>query len=70
MQQRMLWSAFTLSFYGFHCASECLSLTWSNDLTDIHILIELHQSKTNLFQREQSTHIYPTTLSTCPVLAL
>jgi len=67
----MLWSAFTLSFYRFFHASECLSLTWSYViLTDTHVLIELRQSKTNPFQREQCIHIYPTTLSTCPVHAL
>jgi len=64
----MLWSAFTLSFYEFLHASECLSLTRSNViLTDTHILIELHQSKINPFQREQFIHIYPTTSCTCPV---
>jgi len=71
LEQRMLWSTFTLSFYWFLHASECLSLTWSNViLTDTHVLIELCQSKTNLFWRRQSIHIYPTTLSACPVCAL
>jgi len=71
LEQRMLWSAFTLSFYGFLCASECLSLTWSDVIiTDTHVLIELCQSKTNPFRRRQSIYIYPTTSSTCPVRAL
>ena len=66
----MLWSAFTLSFYGFLCASECLSLTWSDvTITDTHVLIELCQSKTDPFWREQSIRIYPTSLSTCQVRA-
>ena len=42
LEQRMLWSAFTISFYGFLHASECLSLTRSNIiLTDTRVLIEL-----------------------------
>ena len=49
-KQRMLRSLFTLSFYGFLHASECLSLTWS-DIKRIgnHLVIELHQSKTDPF---------------------
>ena len=67
----MLWSSFTLSFYGFLCASECLSLTWSDiTMDDNHLVIELHQSKTDPFRRGQSIHIYFTNSSTCPVCAL
>ena len=63
-QQCMLWSSFTLSFYGFLCASECLSLTWSDiTLAEDHVLVELHQSKTDPFRRGQSVHIFqPTNL--------
>ena len=50
-EQCMLWSSFTLSFYGFLRASECLSLTWSDiKRTGNHLVIELHQSKTDLFR--------------------
>ena len=60
-KQRMLWSSFTLSFYGFLRASECLSLTWSDiKRTGNHLVIELHQSKTDPFRRGQSIKIYPT----------
>ena len=70
-EQRMLWSAFTLSFYGFLRASEGLSLTWSDvTITDTHVLIELRQSKTDPFRRGQSIRIYATNSSTCPVRAL
>lgn len=70
-EQRMLWSAFTLSFYAFLRASECLSLTWSDiTMADNHLVIELRQSKTDPFRRGQSIHIYPTNSSTCPVRAL
>ena len=70
-EQRMLWSAFTLSFYGFLSASEGLSLTWSDvTITDTHVLIELRQSRIDPFRRGQSIHIYATNSSTCPVRAL
>ena len=70
-EQRMLWSSFTLSFYGFLRASECLSLTWSDiTMAENHLVIELRQSKTDPFRRGQSIHIYPTNSSTCPVRAL
>ena len=69
----MLWLSFILSFYGFICVSGCLSLTWS-DITmgNNHLVIELCQSKTDLFvqAKGQSIHIYPTNLSTCPLRAL
>ena len=52
LEQRLLWTAFTLSLYGFLHASECLSLVWSNIiLYNDHISITLHQSKTDSFQR-------------------
>ena len=69
-KQRMLWLSFTLSFYGFLRSSECLSLIWSDiKRTDNHLVIELHQSKTDPFRRGQSLQIYPTNSSTCPVRA-
>ena len=67
-EQRMLWLSFTLSFYGFLRSSECLSLIWSDiKRTDNHLVIELHQSKTDPFRRGQSLQIYPTNSSTCLV---
>ena len=69
-EQRMLWSSFTLSFYGFLRASECLSLTWSDiTIAEDHVLVELRQSKTDPFRRGQSVHIFSTNSSTCPVRA-
>ena len=69
-EQRMLWSSFTLSFYGFLRASECLSLTWSDITIDNnHLVIKLRQSKTDPFRRGQSIHIYPNNSSFCPVRA-
>ena len=71
LEQRLLWTEFTLSFYGFLCASECLNLTWSDVIIHKdHITIALRQSKTYLFQRGQSIHIYVTTTTTCPVRAM
>ena len=47
-KQRMLWS---LSFYGFLRVSKCLSLTWSDiKRTGNHLVIELHQSRTDPLQ--------------------
>ena len=59
LEQRLLWTAFTLSFYGFLHTSECLSLVWSDiALYNDHISITLHQLKTGPFRRGQSIHIY------------
>ena len=69
-EQRMLWLSLTLSFYGFLRSSEYLSLIWSDiKRTDNHLVIELHQLKTDPFRRGQSIQIYPTNSSTCPVRA-
>ena len=55
LEQRLLWAAFTLSFYGFLRASECLSLTWSDMLIfNNYITITIRQSKTDPFRRGQS----------------
>ena len=71
LEQRLLWTAFTLSFYGFLRASECLGLTWSDILIhDDYITITLRQSKTDPFRRGQSLHIYATSTTTCPVRAI
>jgi len=67
----LLWAAFTLLFYGFLRASECLSQTWADILIhNDHFTITLWQSKTNLFRRGQSIHTYPSSTTTCPVQAL
>ena len=69
-EQCMLWSSFILSFYGFLHASECLSLTWSDITIDnTHLVIKLHQSKTDPFRHGRYIHIYPNNSSTCPVRA-
>ena len=71
LDQRLLWAAFTLSFYGFLRASECLSLTWSDMLIhDDHLTITLRQSKTDPFRRGQSIQVYSSLTTTCPVQAL
>ena len=71
LEQRMLWSSFTISFYAFLRSSECLSLTWSDiTVTETGIVIVLCQSKTDPFRRGQSIYIYQTMTSTCPVRAL
>ena len=69
-EQRMLWAAFTLAFYGFLCVSEYTALCWSNiTLTVQKIAITLCQSKTDPFRCGQSIRIYPTNSSTCPLRA-
>ena len=71
LDQRLLWAAFTVLFYGFLRASECLSLTWSDVLIhDDHITITLQQSKTDPFRRGQSIKVYSSLTTTCPVKAL
>ena len=67
---RITYVMVVIHFYGFLRSSECLSLTWSDiKRTDNHLVIELHQSKTDPFRRGQSIQIYPTNSSTCPVCA-
>ena len=68
LEQCLLWTAFTLSFYGFFHASECLSLTRSAiNLYNNYIFITLCQSKTDPFWRGQLTDVYTTSTATCPV---
>ena len=55
LDQCLLWATFTLSFYDFLCASECLSLVWSDiTLYNDYISIILRQSKTDPFWKGQS----------------
>ena len=69
-EQRMLWSAFTLAFYGFLRASEYLNLRWSDITHTDKITVTLHQSKTDPFRKGHQVLIFPTNTSTCPVRAL
>ena len=68
-EQRMLWSAFTLAFYGFLRASEYLNLQWSDISHNNRITINLRQSKTDPFRKGHQIFIYPTNTSTCPFRA-
>ena len=65
----MLWSAFTLAFYGFLHASEYLNLQWLDISNNSRITINLRQSKTDSFRKDHQIHVYPTNISTCPVRA-
>ena len=68
-EQQMLWSAFTLVFYGFLCASEYLNLQWLDISYNSRITINLRQSKTDPFRKGHQIHVYPANTSTCPVRA-
>ena len=71
LEQRLLWTAFTLSFYGFLRANECLSLTWSDVLIhNDYISITLRQSKIDPFQRGQLVYVYATSTTACLVRAM
>jgi len=66
-EQRMLWAAFTMVFYGFLRVSEYINLRWCDvTISDDHISIRLHQSKTDPFQWRLSVKIFNTKSSTCP----
>ena len=66
-EKRMLWSTFTLAFYGFLRASEYLNLSWSDISHTDKITIKLHQSKTDPFRKGHQLLIFPTNTSTCPL---
>ena len=79
VEKRLLWSAFTIAFYGFLRASEFTSstpigtttLTWNDiEFSPSYILIRLHQSKTDPFRRGCSITLAATGTSTCPCKAL
>ena len=62
LEKRLLWSTFTLPFYGFLRASEFASsnLLWSNvELTPATVTIHLRQSKTDPFRCGQSIPFKP-----------
>ena len=61
LEKRLLWSAFTLAFYGFLRASEFTSssLQWSDvQFSATTIAIDLRQSKTDPFRRGHTKTIY------------
>ena len=79
VEKRLLWSTFTVAFYGFLRASEFTSstpigattLTWNDiEFSPSYILIHLRQSKTDLFCRGCSITLAATGTFTCPCKAL
>ena len=66
-EQRMLWAAFTMAFYGFFRVSELINLRWSDvSFLSDHISVTLHQSKTDPFRHGCTVKIFKTNSSTCP----
>ena len=73
LEKRLLWSAFTLAFYGFLRASEFTSssLQWSDvQFSATTVAIDLRQSKTDPFRRGHTITIQATSTSTFPVRAI
>ena len=73
LEKRLLWSAFTLAFYGFLRASEFTSssLQWLDvQFSATTVAIDLRQSKTDPFRRGHTITIQATSTSTCPVQAI
>ena len=73
LEKRLLWSAFTLAFYGFLRASKFTSssLQWSDvQFSATTVTIDLRQSKTDPFRRGHTITIQATSTSTCPVRAI
>ena len=73
VEKRLLWSAFTLTFYAFLQAGEFTgsSLQWSDvQSSSTTITIHLSQSKTDQFRRGESIFLQGTSTSTCPVRAM
>ena len=73
LEKRLLWSAFTLAFYGFLRASEFTSssLQWLDvQFSATTVAIDLRQSKTDPFRRGHTITIQATSTSTCPVRAI
>ena len=66
-EQRMLWAAFSIAFYGFLRVSEYTDLR-CGDVPHCGdpISIPLHQSKTAPFRRGYNIRLFWTTSSTCP----
>ena len=73
LEKRLLWSAFTLAFYGFLRASEFMSssLQWSDvQFSATTVAIDLLQFKIDPFRRGHTITIQATSTSTCPVQAI
>ena len=73
LEKRLLWSAFTLAFYGFLRASEFVTpdLSWSNvQLNPNKVVVFIQQSKTDPFRNGHTITICSTDTSTCPVRAI
>ena len=82
LEQRLLWAAFALAFYGFMRVSEFTSSTSSDSFSppglhwsdvQLHqslVTLTLRQSKTDPFRRGHCITITSTNTSTCPVRAL
>ena len=73
LEKRLLWSAFTLAFYGFLRASEFATpdLSWSNvQLNPNKVVVFIQQSKTDPFCNGHTITICSTDTSTCPVRAI
>ena len=82
LEQRLLWAAFSLAFYGFMRVSEFTTPAVSDNFsppglhwTDVKlhtnsISLTLHQSKTDPFQQGHQITIAATNTSTCPVRAM
>ena len=70
-EQRMLWAALTMAFYGFFRVSELINLRWSDVLFSLdHISVSLHQSKSDPFRRGYTVNIFKTNSSTFPLHAI
>ena len=64
-EQQMLWTAFTMAFYGFFRVSGLINLHWSDVSFSLHhISVTLHQSKTDPFRRGCAVKIFKTNSST------
>ena len=70
-EQCLLWSVFTLAFYGFLRASEFTGLQWTDiSFTTQDISVTIGQSKTYPFRKGHTLHITSTGTSICPVKVL
>ena len=82
LEQRLLWAAFSLAFYGFMRVSEFTTPTasdtfsppglhWSDiQLHNNSLSLTIHQSKTDPFRQGHQINICATNTSTCPVRAM
>ena len=69
LKQCLLWAVFTLSFYSFLCASECLSLIWS-DMLICNLLHYAYQRLIPFGEGNQFIYVHATSTTTCPVQAM